>query len=74
MEDRESTVSFPNEEVDKLLQAGAFYWDSEIDVSCHLKVQREKFDTFLIKHGVIRDYKEVNRFLAGLNNGKSLED
>lgn len=67
--DREDTFSYPNEEIDEIISVGISLWDNEIDLQGDHVIPRWHLDEFLVKHNIVKDYKEVNRFLAGVLSG-----
>ena len=44
-------------------------WGQEIDPRCLLIVPRKGLDDFLVRHGVVKDYKGTARFMAGVLSG-----
>jgi len=69
MVDRETSIAFPNENAETMISMGSKLWHEEIDPEFLLYADRLRVDKFLLKYGVIKNYKEVNRFFAGCLNG-----
>ena len=69
IKDREDTVSYPNEDADELLKIGYSLWQKEIDHKNLLIVSRKYMDDFLCRENIVGDFKEVNRFMAGILSG-----
>ena len=67
--DRESTISYPNEDAELYLKESVKIWEENIDPHNLLILPRRLFDDYLDKEGIVKDYKEINRFLAGTLSG-----
>lgn len=69
IKDREATVSYPNEDAEELIDIGYSLWHREIDPKNLLIVSRKYMDDWLCKEQIVGDFKEVNRFMAGVLSG-----
>jgi hypothetical protein len=69
VKDREATVSYPNEDAEELINIGYSLWEKEIDPLNLLLVGRKYMDDFLCRAKIVGDFKEVNRFMAGVLSG-----
>ena len=67
--DRDTTFAYPNEEIADIIEQGRKIWFEEVDTNADLIVPRFRLDDVLVKYQVVKDYKEVNRFLAGVLSG-----
>jgi len=73
MVDRESSVAFPNENAETMISMGSNLWHRDIDPEHLLYADRKRVDSFLLNNGIVRNYKEVNRFFAGCLNGVEIK-
>lgn len=71
--DRESTISYPNENAELYIRESTRIWEEHIDPHNLLILERRLFDDYLVKEGIVKDYKEINRFLAGTLSGTVIE-
>lgn len=67
--DREATVSYPNEDAYSLMKEANNIWVKIIDPQNKLILERKHLDNFLEEAGIVKDYKEINRFLTGSLSG-----
>lgn len=49
---------------------GDSLWSQEIDPRCLLRVSRVELDNFFLRHGVVKNYREIDRFAAGVLSGE----
>ena len=55
--DRDRTFSYPNEQIDEIMNCGEKKWIEEIDPINELIVPRRCLDSFLCKYKICSDYK-----------------
>ena len=67
--DRESTISYPNEDADLYFKQAVGIWEKHIDPHNILILERRLLDDYLVKVEIVKDYKEINRFLSGCLSG-----
>jgi hypothetical protein len=55
------------------MNAAKTIWVEKIDPTHKLCLERKHLDNYLIKEGIVSDYKEIDRFLAGVLSGTVIQ-
>jgi len=59
IKDRESTICFPNEHIENLIDSGEKIWFNKIDQERKMSVNQSKIQQFFIENNIIDNYKQI---------------